>query len=401
MTPALRQAVTVSPWRRFNPALVVDITNGGLVEQVRGAAIAFTRASTAWAFDSAGAVRAYGTNEPRIVPSPAGVMSLLREVASTNLLTESEFRNGLADVTTGANVSVAVMSGFAGAIRFDNAGATSPFVYKSGFSATASTQYTISVVVEMDDGLPPVFGSSLVNNPANDFYFNIGGSVALSPTTYTVQRLGSSNRYRVSGTGNSDTTNLIRNGVIKNTGNSARPFKATALMMEQQATVTSYIPTTTGQVTRATEVITVPYARTVGALYLDFSFATTTALTDTILSVDDGSSSNRTQISRSSTNTARMSVISGGVTGMDQTNGALPNGSRNRIALRVALNDSKAAINGALQTADTLVTPSVGTTTLRLGFNPSNNGATSMFIHGVRAYTTALTDAQLQAITSP
>jgi len=86
-----------------------------------------------------------------------------------NLLTETEFRNGLTGAPTrGGLISATTLNGYQGAIAFGHDGVTGSYAYKS-ISVDALTTYNVSVVVEMSDGLAPTFGSSFVYDSANDF----------------------------------------------------------------------------------------------------------------------------------------------------------------------------------------------------------------------------------------
>jgi hypothetical protein len=77
-----------------------------------------------------------------------------------NVLTESEFRNGVTDAPTRAGlVTGTTMAGYSGALAFGHNGVTESYAYKSatplnGFSAI------LSVVVQMTDGGVPVTTST-------------------------------------------------------------------------------------------------------------------------------------------------------------------------------------------------------------------------------------------------
>jgi hypothetical protein len=81
--------------RRVNWSALWDFRTGSLADVIGGVRPTVTRASTAWAFNAAGVLTAYPADVLRIVPSPAGVMSALREPQSTNLfLYSAELTNG-------------------------------------------------------------------------------------------------------------------------------------------------------------------------------------------------------------------------------------------------------------------------------------------------------------------
>jgi len=163
--------------------------------------------------------------------------------AGTNLFTHSEFANGLRDTENwiGA-VRASQMEGFAGALRIGvdpregYAGA-----YKLHQSLTLGATYTMSVVVEMEDGLPPSFGSTNARDAANSFAFASLGRMA-DPLAYTVQHLGGK-QYRVATTGVAS-GEMAYFGVVKFTSNDPRPLRVTGYQLEQTDVASNITPTT-------------------------------------------------------------------------------------------------------------------------------------------------------------
>jgi hypothetical protein len=146
--------------------------------------------------------------------------------ARVNLLTETEFRNGITDAPTrGGLVTASTLSGYAGAIAFGHDGTTAAFAYKGG-AATSNVTQRFSVVVQMSDGLAPVFGSASASNAANDFVLVAGGAAG-SPPSYEVTPLGNG-FYRVTGQIPIGTITANNTGVLKFASNSSRTFKVTA-----------------------------------------------------------------------------------------------------------------------------------------------------------------------------
>ena len=150
--------------------------------------------------------------------------------ARYNLAAETEFRNGLTDAPTrGGLISATTLDGYLGALAFGYDGATSSYAYKTGI-AIAGVPLTVSVVVEMTDGLAPAFGSATVGSVSNDFYLVVGGNggTFAAPTAYTVTRISGTNKYRVSATGTPSTIITNTTGILKVNTNSSRTFKVTA-----------------------------------------------------------------------------------------------------------------------------------------------------------------------------
>ena len=143
--------------------------------------------------------------------------------ARYNLFTATEFANGLADAPSRAGVvTPASLPGYAGALAFGYDGINPSYAYKAG--APASTNVTLSVVVRMDDGLPPLFDAT--SGASNSDFALVIRNAAAAPRSYQVTNLGNG-FYRVSvavisGAG-SDSS-----GVVKYASNSSRRFKVTA-----------------------------------------------------------------------------------------------------------------------------------------------------------------------------
>lgn len=145
-----------------------------------------------------------------------------------NLLTQTEFANGVTDAPTrGGLLSATTLDGYVGALAFGYDGATSTYAYKSA-SMVAGATYTISVVVKMDDGLaPPLINAT---NPTRDFGVIVAGGLIAGSAT-TVVDLGDGS-YRVYATIVAAATGATSLGVIKYNSYSARTFKVTAYQVE-------------------------------------------------------------------------------------------------------------------------------------------------------------------------
>lgn len=140
-----------------------------------------------------------------------------------NMFTESEFRNGVADAPSRANITAAALSGYAGAIQFPGGGVTA-YGYKVS-AAQPNTAYTLSVVVEMDDGLPPVFNGVFAGTALNSFALLIFNAPH-DYTKTTVEHMGG-NRYRCSYTSTTPGTISGSAGLVQYSVQT-RGFKVTA-----------------------------------------------------------------------------------------------------------------------------------------------------------------------------
>ena len=163
----------------------------------------------------------------------------------SNLLTESEFRNGLADAPTHNGLVTATT--FIGltegtGLAFGRDGVTDSLAYRSNYSTVVGVTYTFTCFVRMDDSLPPTFGSGVARNVLNDFLL-VTASGLQSPLTYIVVDMGGG-LYRVS-TQFTATVASTNTGVIKYKENSTRTFKVSGYQLVVGTVAGTYRPTRT------------------------------------------------------------------------------------------------------------------------------------------------------------
>ncbi len=154
-----------------------------------------------------------------------------------NLLSESEFRNGLSDVPTrGGLVSAASMVGMLGAVAIGWDGSTTAYAYK--YPSLSISAGWVSAFVEMSDGQAPVFTGAV------DFYFIFNGGT-LAVGGYVIESVPEyPGRYRVSApTPAMAAAGYV--GMIKYGGNSSRAFKFSGLQVNAGAALLPYVATTT------------------------------------------------------------------------------------------------------------------------------------------------------------
>ena len=170
------------------------------------------------------------------------------EPAATNLCTNSDGNastyNTADQVTDGTAVT-----GFTNGIYFGNNSIQRRATKL--VSMTTGTVYSVSLFIIMDDGGAPVVGSSITTG---DFCIIAANNIA-SPT---LTRLIGSNVYRISGSSTAMSTALLSGGIIKYTGQSARTFRITGIMVETGLRATSYIATTGSTASRSADQLTVP-----------------------------------------------------------------------------------------------------------------------------------------------
>ena len=211
--------------------------------------LTYTNSSTERVYwDSTGTRRSAVANEP-IFETLGGVYQGMRwEMETrTNLATNSE---GAAATWTVSNVSDAGTSitGFSASLAFGNNS-----VLRSAFKSIVTvdaTRYTISIFVQMDDGLAPVVG---ITSTSGDFSLVVEGDVA--PLDAKVQHIAGS-LYRVSAGKVAVAPINNSNGIIKYTTQSARTFRVIGIQVEAAASASSYIPTAGSAVIRQPDVLT-------------------------------------------------------------------------------------------------------------------------------------------------
>jgi hypothetical protein len=338
-------------------------------------------------------------------PVTSVALGLLIEEARTNLLTNSEFPNGITDaptrggfVTATTFYGLTVAPGTGLAIGWD--GVTTTFAYKS-FAVTGSTLYTMSAYVKMTDGGVPAFGSASATNPANDFVF-IVGSNSVSTTTYTVTAVGNG-VYRVTGTITTAVSPGSNCGIVKYNTNSSRTFTISGYQLELGGFATSYIPTLGSSVPRNADsaVMTgtnfsIWYNSGEGALYQNFTALGVSATDRVSLRISDTAGPFVNDITfRNFSGTEVFAVHVGGLPAQASLTGpfAVTAGSVNRVAAVYKTNDFAFSMNKATATTDS--SGSIPTVS-QLSFPSSGCN----YIRKVAYYPVRLTNAQLQNLTA-
>ena len=357
--------------------------------------LTFSRASTATRVNSSGLIEAVASNVPRIDYTGGGCGNLLLEPQRTNLFLKSEPTSA-----EGASSGVTYSSytwparGFTNAVVFAN-NATGRYHY--GGTVAATTQYTISCYIIMDDGLAPIV--STVTN-AGDLCFVLNGTIVAS--TATIENCGSG-VYRISATQTSGASNLSNNGVIKFNTQSARGFKITGLQIEAGSYPTSYIPTAGSTVTRVADV-----SRTLGITSL-------IGQTEGVLNVKFEKSRNPTstmQFELFSSGNDRISLIlsvSGNITvivwrsGGVQVNANVILGAANgtyNVAVAYKLNDIAVYINGVSQYTNFSANVPNSMTSFATESVISGNGVFFDYVYYVALFKTRLPNATLATLTT-
>jgi len=324
--------------------------------------------------------------------------SLLLEPASTNLINFSE---PTSSETTATGITyesyIWAVGHFTNCIKFGDNSQTR-YRYFTGTIAN-STAYVISAFVIMDDLSEPTLGT---NSATGDFILRVGGTSASTGNLPNVN-MGNS-IYRVSsvitsGAGGGST------GLLKYTTQSNIGFRIVGFQVEALTYATSYIPTNGSSQTRAAETCNnvgtaSTFNSTEGVLYAEV--ALNGLAPNSYIQISDNSYNNRVAFINNNSATAwRTFYRVGGASQIDSTASGLDVFVMNKIALSWKVNQFKFYVNGTKIVEDTSGSVNPANTFTRIDF--SDIGNTNKFygkVKDLRVYNEALTDAQLQTLTT-
>lgn len=234
---------------------------GGMSSVAFADLITFTRSSAAWRFNASGVLEQVAANQPRFDYDPVTLAprGLLVEEQRTNLFLNSASVN-LMTTNSGATVTVDAALAPDGTMTADQVNMTASAasgVYRTGV-ITSAAQHVLSVFLRFVSGADSIVRIGIEGTAyTTPGYLNVdlatGQVVSLSTgATAFVTHLGGS-LYRVAVT-QIPSQSGAHNVVIYSGTTNAKQIIAWGLQVEQGAFPTSYIPTTSTQVTRAADV---------------------------------------------------------------------------------------------------------------------------------------------------
>lgn len=348
-------------------------------------------------------------------------LGLLIEESRANLLTYSQAFDDASWSKTRVNLTTAAgvaPDGTLTATRlYEDTTANNNHSLTKAFSAAASTTYTLSVhlkaagrnYVNVQIGN---FGNQVASNP---IYVNLSTGVIETASDFTRCSISSVGNgwYKVSVTVTTIASAVTISPSVYVTQSNNNQTVVTAdgwsgvliwgAQLEAGPFATSYIPTTSAQVTRAADAALMTgtnfsswYRADEGAIYTEFK-ANAASTSQIFAQLDDGSTNNAMYLITSPSNSGfdRFQVNTSGVTQAALgTSGFVPTNA-NKFAGAYKVNDFERSLNGASLT-DTLGTVPV-VNTLRIGNSSSYflNGTMKKFAY----YPKRITSAQLQALT--
>ena len=347
----------------------------------------FTRATTATRVNKQGLIESVNEGIARIDYSDSTQGALLLEPQRTNLITYSNsFSNwsiNSGNSTISSNNAISPDGGL-NADRFVSG--SGGYIYES-LTCLAETEYTFSFYIKNID---------YVNN-ALALYDESNSAFFFKDVSYSTTNDWS--RITYSFTTPVGCTSLRVYPQRKADGLGS--FYIYGAQLEAASYATSYIPTDGATATRNQEICnnaTPEINSAEGVLYAEVNYGQQRNASRYI-SLSDGSNSNRVILGVSAnTSSINTFVTSGGVT---QANMSYPINisNTNKIALKYKENNFALFINGVRVFTDSSGLSPIGLNSLN--FNQGNPGA--FFFgntKGVKLYNTALTDAQLQTLTT-
>ena len=361
----------------------------------------FSRASKATVINKDGLIETVGSGEPRIDYKDDSKGALLLEPQRTNLIEYSEDFSqsswGKTNVTLTSN-NVISPDGTQNASKIVATGSDSSL--QDSITVTSGTTYTFSVYLKTVSGtLDTAIGLGSPGFPQNE---GEGGRYKNITVTNEWKR------YTLTSTADASAASGIGVGGF-NSFSTGEEVYVWGAMLEQSAFATSYIPTQGSAVTRledecnngANEQV---INSTEGVLYAEIKPLVNDASLRSI-SISDGSTSNEIFLQFSNaTSRIECRIIVGGVL-QSRLLYTFPSSDEfltmSKFALKYKTDDFSLWINGTEKDADSSGSVPPGNVLDLLKFERSTAGQK---FHGnikdVRVYNTALTDAELIALTS-
>lgn len=415
-------ALTANNLPTVRPTLLLDFANSKIVDS----RIAFTRASTATRINQNGLIETVASGAARIDYDPVTLAckGLLIEESRTNLLTYSEqFDN--AAWTPGANIAtVSANSTVApdGTTTADTLTAGTVDYMRQTLVTVAndSASYTLSVYLKQGSAAKSGLYILFSGGTNKSYSATITWATLSIVDTYsqgTVVSLTSigDGYYRATLTGannSSGNTTLVAriNPAAENSGGGGTgTVIAWGAQLEAGSFPTSYIPTTSAQVTRAADVATMTGANFSSWYRQDEGTVVTSGDINSIggsafpafLSVDDTSSNNAMEISvwDGASDQLKFAGYVSGVAQWSVSGAVYSAGKTSVIAAAYKENDFSAAYSGTLGSADTSGgVPNV--TQLHIGMNRGGGSPLNGHISRIAYYPIRLSNASLQAMSA-
>jgi hypothetical protein len=375
------------------------------------------RNSTKYVLGSGGTIISYATDEPAFEFNADGsYKGLLVEPAATNICKQSEDFSTTwspTEVTITTNDTTAPDGNSTADKLADNA-VNQRHRVSTFISVTSGVTYTFSVFVKKESG-----GRFLLLNADAAF----GAKAALNLDTLAVTDISGTSsietypngwyRFSVTGTATSTATTPVYLQMQDSAADvsyvgDGSSFYIWGAQVETGPIATSYIPTTTAQVTRTKDDITLGSAssligQTEGTLYVEVDWRLATGVLQYILFASDGTSNNRFVIyNLSSPVELRMLAVANGVQVTNQGESSTAYSGIQKIALAYKTDDFELYRNGSSISSDTSGSLSALATLTDIDLGQDNSASlqVNMWIRAVALYPKRLSDAECEALTT-
>ena len=385
------------------------------------------RNSPKWVLGADGYLKEYIADAPAIEFNADGsYKGVLVEPQSTNDCLQSEdfsttwFQNNSPTITT--NIATAPDGTVTAVGLQDTTGTTFKSVSQI-FSVSANSQITASLFVKKETAETNYggIGFSFSGSTPKTAYFifnSVNGTANISKTltsaSVVVEDYGDYWRFCCTATDDGSNTFLTFNiyATLSNNGTtigvgagSVRTYWGA--QVEESPIATSYIPTTTGAVTRLKDDIYLTSAssligQTEGTLFVEVDWNEIAGGSQYVFQLTDGTTDNRIHLHKFNTPSDLLYffIESGNVAQMSQGVSSTSFTGIQKIAFAYKQNDCKGYINGSEVVSDTSVDlSSLSLTELYFGQNLSALVQGNMWIRAVALFTTRLSDAEAYSLT--
>ena len=373
----------------------------------------FTRNSIATRVNKEGLIEVVGNDIPRIDYTDSTEGALLLENSSTNLITYSEAFDNAYWTKSGSNVTSGFISpdGTANAFKLVESTGNSAHTITSSAGVTTSLATTTKSIFVKPNGRRWILLLDIYKPSSRawfDLELGVVGSKQSSAISSNIEKL-SNGYFRCSVTSavNGTSSQLRMDIVLDNNSTSGYQGDGTSGVYIYGAQLeignaSSYIPTNGSTVQRAAETCNDSGNSEVFNSEQGVLFANIAALSDDssykTLSLNDNSASDRIQISINSNN-IYIGVIDGGSTQVFDSVSVTDATNFNKVVVSYKVNDCNLWINGFKVFTDTNASMPSGLS--KINFDKGDGGDD---FYGktkeIAYYDTALTDAELETLTS-
>jgi hypothetical protein len=362
-----------------------------------------------------GLIQYAATEEPRIDFTNYSKGALLLEPQRTNLKTNSEAVNNWtqSNISTSTNQTTAPDGTNNADKIIENSGSGSHKVYE-GVSTTSGQVYTWSVFLKSDTRSKVrlnIFGAYAEFDVTNQTLLTQSGI-----TSYKIEDYGNGwGRFSITETANASSTLtyvylLNDSGSVSYTGDGSSGLFVWGGQLEQGSYSTSYIPTAGSAATRVQDYIAKGgnnyiFNDSEGVLFAEIKALANDQTYRFITISDNSTSSNRVVISFNTvSNQIRCDLIVGGSTQSAFATNSYDITQKNKVAIKYELNNVKMFVNGLqVGATDTSANVFPSGTLSQINFDNGNLGSTFYyegFLNDLQYFDTALTDAELQTLTT-